>query len=269
MSAECKSFFGCVNIYRDDYLSVAQPHSLVRTAVISFVCEFLNRRVSSAIQRECATTDACSSEGGDAARLVTFVDPSVVQCMVGFNDAAIGPLDDIRRSCVVVFPVTTKIGDWDATSDAQQDGGHWSLVVLLRRGRRDEDAFSSFAIDSCGKANQQASHRLMRVLTATPIVGVAIVGHLQYVTKFPLQTNQYDCGVMISWAMWTLANTVSSASADVASPTVFQAAVHDAVWHLLQDVEWNLSGASSVGQVCLDMRKKIAALIDSSSTVEA
>ncbi|CUE75663.1 peptidase, putative [Bodo saltans] len=222
-----KSYFDCVNIYPEDEVSIASDGALVRTAVISFVGEYWNQTLSRS-QADASTTsekedEKKEKEEEDGPISILFVDPSVVQAMVTFGDASIGPMHEMRRASILVFPITTHVGEGGG---GDNNGGHWSLVVVVANRRSPPPPSSSsplqfFCIDSSGRYNERPSKGLVRLLLASsselgwpsPLLpgknvttssmnkGSSPPPPLQYVTSFPQQETAYDCGVMVCLAL--------------------------------------------------------------------
>jgi hypothetical protein len=203
-----RSYFDCVNIYPEDVHSIASDKALVRTSVVGFVVEYWNRTLGAV---------AASSAP------LLFIDPSVVQAMVSFRDASIGPLQDMRRAAVVVFPITTHQGE-----GGQEDAGHWSLVVVVVSSRAPitvgdgtEQVNATptfFCIDSSGRYNEVPSKHLVELLTSSESLGWGQRGAtangslsnthcLRYVRSFPQQETAYDCGVMVCLALQRMGET--------------------------------------------------------------
>jgi hypothetical protein len=176
------------DVYDIDYESLL-PGQWLRTNALAYALEKLTG------QHTAAT--------GAAVPVVT-IDPSVVQTMVTFGSAALGPAGELAAAPVVLLPVA----DYAAGS-LSGNGEHWSLLIVCRlptsppsRGQSSGDEVAmAVHCDSCGTRNMAHASGILSLLHAWQPSRFPCAERLLRCAWFPQQPNGYDCGAYVIMAV--------------------------------------------------------------------
>lgn len=180
--------FGTVTMYAPDVASVL-PTQWLRTNALAYVFAQQQQRLP-------------ASE-------IFYVDPSSVQCMANFGDAAVGPVADIVAARHSVFAVN----DY-SDPERLEAGQHWSL--LCASVAEPDDAGVCHVtfrhLDSAGRANAVHAEALAKLLCSGVYTSevfkvhgkpasIVRCGTVDRDESFPQQHNSFDCGVFVCCAV--------------------------------------------------------------------
>ena len=176
-----RTFFGYVTVFLVDIRSLG-PSQWIRTNIIAYWFARL--------QQNHPSTD------------VLLLDPSVAQCMCSFNDASLGPVEELRSSSMVLVPINNH---WATDINS---GTHWSLLVIVigpphQRGGSSNSGgggtYRPFHIDSANNGNSLLCARVWNVVGRV-FQPIGILPEIQHVEGTPHQRNSYDCGSFLCLA---------------------------------------------------------------------
>ncbi|KAF5224091.1 hypothetical protein ECC02_002677 [Trypanosoma cruzi] len=132
--------------------------------------------------------------------VVYFLDPAVAHTMYAFEDASLGPVDEICRVLIVVIP----IAEYKAVGF---NGVHWSVLLLQRMSVN--VPFDAFRLDSLSDKNEDRCLSFLHLLYSCS----TCTDHMprsSTIMKFPSQRNDVDCGCFVCMAALHVAEAVKN-----------------------------------------------------------
>ncbi|RNF18948.1 putative SUMO1/Ulp2 [Trypanosoma conorhini] len=131
---------------------------------------------------------------------VHFLDPVVAHTMCAFDDASLGPVDEMCRMLLVAIP----IAEYKGTG---YDGVHWSLLLLQRVSV--DVPFVALRLDSLSDENAARCLSFLRLLQSCSKCSEHIPPSSTRI-DFPSQKNNVDCGCFVCMAALHVAEAVKS-----------------------------------------------------------